>query len=78
MSHTVSQTAPAPITTSGQLPHTSAEGGGLPRSRSRWPAEAVTSHRLLLRELDAWCREHGWSPTANAAVAEEAVRQAWR
>jgi len=49
----------------------------LPRDRRDWPHEARTAYHALLRELDTWCRCHGWPPSRNAAVAEEAVRQVW-
>lgn len=49
----------------------------LPGDRAEWPHEARFAYRRLLRELDRWCRQQGWPATRNAAVAEEAVRQAW-
>ena len=52
-------------------------GAVLSGDRSQWPPAARTAYLALLRELDSWCRHHGWPPTRNASVAEEAVRQAW-
>ncbi len=49
----------------------------LPHDRRDWPDEARTAYHALLRELDTWCRRHGWPPARNAAVAEEAVREGW-
>ncbi len=49
----------------------------LPADISDWPEEARTAYRGVQRELDSWCRRHGWTTSRNAWVAEEAVRQCW-
>jgi hypothetical protein len=54
-----------------------ADLGGLPAYRTDWPEGAQQTFVEVLRQLDAWCREHDRSRTMNAAVAEQAVRQAW-
>lgn len=51
--------------------------GALPANRAEWPDEATRAFRSVLRQLDAWCREHNRSRQINAWIAEEATRQAW-
>jgi hypothetical protein len=50
---------------------------GLPDDRGQWPSEAQTAFNEVRRELDRWCRKHDWSPSTNASIAEEAIRQSW-
>ena len=49
----------------------------LPGDRSAWPEDAGRAYTRLVRELDAWSREHGWTQASNTWIAEEAVRRGW-
>jgi hypothetical protein len=49
----------------------------LPEERTEWPDEADREYHRLMRELNAWSREHDWPMTTNSWIAEEAVRQSW-
>jgi hypothetical protein len=51
--------------------------GGLPANRVDWPDGARQAFSEVLRQLDGWCRERDRPRSTNAAVAEQAVRQAW-
>jgi len=50
---------------------------GLPEDRAEWPDEAGREYGRLLRELNAWSREHDWPMSSNAWIAEETVRRCW-
>ena len=53
------------------------DAGELPASRAEWPDAARQAFFDVLRQLDGWCREHDRPRGTNAAVAEQAVREAW-
>ena len=60
-----------------RIPTAPTHSQGLPLSREQWPAEAQSSYRRLISELNSWCRTHGSAPGTNSWVAETAVREAW-
>ncbi len=49
----------------------------LPDDRGNWPHDAEQSYSQVLKELDRWSREHGFSTVTNSCIAEEAIRQSW-
>jgi len=49
----------------------------LPEERAEWPNDAGRAYDFLLRDLNAWCREHHCSMVTNSWIAEEAVRRSW-
>ncbi len=55
------------------IPHVEA----LSEQRNEWPDNATKEYLQLLRELDAWSREHDWPMSSNSWIAEEAVRRSW-
>ena len=63
--------------TEPEAPRTFPAHGRLPEDRAEWPDEAGRQYGRLLRELNAWSREHDWPMSSNAWIAEEAVRRCW-
>lgn len=49
----------------------------LPEERTEWPNGADREYHRLMRELNAWSREHDWPMATNSWIAEEAVRRSW-
>ncbi len=49
----------------------------LPACRSQWSSDAREVFSGVLRDLNAWCRDNGYSASLNGSTAEEAVRQTW-
>jgi hypothetical protein len=49
----------------------------LPNERAEWPDNADREFGRLLRELNAWSRDHDWPMSNNSWIAEEAVRRSW-
>lgn len=66
---------PHAIMTSRAPSPSAGHGAAIARSNGGRPFVIPSELRETIRELDAWCRTHGWSTNLNAWIAEEAVRR---